>query len=172
MNRATLLGHVGKDPEIRTTQNGTKVATFRLATSDRWTDKQSGEKREQTEWHTIVVWNENLVPIIEKYVAKGSKLLIEGAIRTREWEAQDGSKRWSTEIVLSNFNSTIQLLDAKPSDRPPPADAPPQGRPVADRGQDGQKQGQDVRQHYAAPNPPSPPPNGSGGHTIDDQIPF
>lgn len=122
MNRATLTGNVGKDPEIKTLQDGGKVARFPLATSERWTDKQTGQPKEQTEWHTIIVWNEKLIDsVIAKYVKKGTKLLVEGAIKTRKWTDQQGVERYLTEIVLQGFDARIELLTQP---QPRPGDAP------------------------------------------------
>jgi single-strand DNA-binding protein len=123
LNRVMLLGHIGQDPEIRSTQTGIRVATLSLATSERWTDSETNEKKERTEWHRIVVWPEGLVGLIEKYVHKGSKLYIEGALRTRKWQDQHGTDRYSTEVVLSGFNSQIRLLDKADGtyERRPPA---------------------------------------------------
>jgi single-strand DNA-binding protein len=120
INKVTLLGNVGKDPEIRTFQNGGRVASFSLATSESWKDKTSGEKKTATEWHNIVVKNEGLVGIVEKYVKKGAKLHIEGKLETRTYD-KDGSKRYITEIVLYPYSGDIVLLDAKDA----PTDAPP-----------------------------------------------
>lgn len=113
INRAILLGNVGRDPEIRTTNGGDKVATFSLATSDSWKDKATGERKETTHWHNIVVWNQALVGIVEQYVTKGSKVGIEGAIQTRKWQHSDGSDRWSTEIVIGRFDGRL-TLEGKP----------------------------------------------------------
>ena len=118
INKVTLLGNVGKDPEIKTFQNGGKVASFSLATTESWKDKATGERKPATEWHNIVVKNEGLVGIVEKYVKKGSKLHIEGKLETRTYE-KDGSKRYVTEIVLYPHSGEIVLLDAK--DAPPDA---------------------------------------------------
>jgi single-strand DNA-binding protein len=109
MNKAILLGNVGQDPDIRNTQGGKVVASFTLATSESWKDRNTGEKKEVTQWHRIVVWNEGLVGIVENYVTKGTKLLVEGEIQTRKWEDQQGVERYTTEIVLSGFNGTIKL---------------------------------------------------------------
>lgn len=116
LNRATLIGHVGKDPEIRSVNSG-KVANFSVATSETWRDKNSGEKKESTQWHSIVVWNENLVKIIEQYVKKGDKIMVEGQIQTRKWTDKDGNDRYTTEIVLSGFNGSILLLSNKSQDQ-------------------------------------------------------
>lgn len=121
VNFATLIGHVGGDPEIRATRGGGKVATFSLATSDSWKDKNSGERKQRTEWHRIVIFSERLVDLVEKYVGKGSRLYITGAIRTRKYEDKQKVERYATEIVLSGFNESIVLLDKAEGTRPPPA---------------------------------------------------
>lgn len=112
VNRVTLLGHVGKDPEIRSMQSGDKVANFSVATSESWKDKTSGDKKERTTWHNIVVWNQNIVKVVESYVKKGDKIYIEGSIETREYE-KDGVKKYVTEIVLRPFRGEIVLLGSK-----------------------------------------------------------
>lgn len=113
MNRVTLLGRLGADPEIKSVQNGDKVANMRVATSESWRDKNTGEKKERTEWHHVVVWNSGLVGVIEKYVKKGSQVLIEGQLRTRKWQDKDGADRYSTEVVLQGFDSRLKMLDGK-----------------------------------------------------------
>ena len=113
MNRATLIGRLGRDPESRTTQNGSKVVSFSLATSERWKDKSTGETKEQTQWHNIVVWNDNIGRIVETYCKKGSQILVEGQIQHREYTDKDGNKRNTTEIVLQGFNGLVKLLDSK-----------------------------------------------------------
>lgn len=110
VNRVTLLGNVGKDPEIRRTQNGDPIANLSIATSDKWTDKQTGEVREKTEWHRVVIFGP-LAGVAEKYVRKGSKLYVEGQLQTRKWQDQQGQDRYSTEVVLNNFGATLVLLD-------------------------------------------------------------
>ena len=119
VNFAVLVGNVGGDPEIKTTQNGGKVARFSLATSESWKDKATGEKKERTEWHTVCVFSEGLVGVAERYVRKGSKLFVRGAIRTRKWQDSQGNDRYTTEIHLSGFDAVMTLLDAKGSGRPP-----------------------------------------------------
>lgn len=111
LNEVRLIGNVGADPEIRGTQGGDKVAAIRLATSERWKDRQTGEKKERTEWHSIVVFGP-LVQVVEQYVKKGSKLFIGGQLRTRKWQDQQGNDRWSTEVVLSGFDAKLQMLDS------------------------------------------------------------
>jgi single-strand DNA-binding protein len=115
MNRVTLVGNVGKDPESRTFGNGGKVVNFTLATSETWKDKTSGERKEKTEWHTIAVFQEGLAGVVEQYVCKGSKLLVEGKLQTRKWQDQSGSDRYSTEIVLQGPDARILLLGDKPA---------------------------------------------------------
>jgi len=110
LNKVCLLGNVGKDPEIRNTQNGNQIANLTLATSESWKEKSSGERKERTEWHKITVWNQHLIPVIEKYVKKGSKLYIEGTLQTHKWQAQDGTERYTTEVVLNNFGGVLLLL--------------------------------------------------------------
>jgi single-strand DNA-binding protein len=116
MNRVTLVGNVGKDPESKSFQNGGKVVNFSLATAETWKDKQTGEKKEKTEWHTIAVFQDGLTGIVEQYVRKGSKLLVEGKLQTRKWQDQSGADRYSTEIVLQGPESKIILLDGAKGD--------------------------------------------------------
>jgi len=111
INKVTLVGNVGRDPEIRTTQDGKEIATITLATSESWKDRISGERKERTEWHKIVVFADGLVNIIKNYVKKGSKLYVEGALQTRKWVDNAGVERYTTEIMLQNFNSTLLMLD-------------------------------------------------------------
>ena len=112
LNRATLVGRLGKDPEIRASQGGDKIASFSVATGEKWKDKATGEAKERTEWHNVVVFGP-LVGVVEKFLHKGSRVLIEGAIRTRKWQDKEGHDRWSTEIVLSGFNANLIMLDGK-----------------------------------------------------------
>lgn len=111
VNKVTLLGNVGKDPEIRTTQAGKRIASITLATSETWKDKQTGEQKEQTEWHKVVVFNDGLAGVVERYVKKGSKLYAEGQLKTRKWQDQSGQDRYSTEVVVDQFNGNIVLCD-------------------------------------------------------------
>ncbi|NTE86328.1 single-stranded DNA-binding protein [Agrobacterium rubi] len=113
VNKVILLGNVGADPEIRRTQDGRPIANLRIATSESWRDRTSGERKEKTEWHSVVVFNEGLCKVIEQYVKKGAKLYIEGALQTRKWQDQTGNDRYSTEIVLQGFNSTLTMLDGR-----------------------------------------------------------
>ena len=111
INKVTLIGNVGRDPEIRTTQDGKEIASITLATSDSWKDKMSGERKERTEWHRVVVFADGLVNIIKNYVKKGSKLYIEGALQTRKWVDTNGVERYTTEIALQGFNAVLLMLD-------------------------------------------------------------
>jgi len=111
VNKVMLVGNVGKDPEIRRTQDGAIVASFSVATSERWKDKASGERKERTEWHNVVVFNEQLAGVVEKFVKKGSKVYVDGALQTRKWTDKNGQDRYSTEVVLQKFRGEIQLLD-------------------------------------------------------------
>lgn len=112
VNKVILIGNIGKDPEIRSMQNGKRVASLVLATSENWLD-QSGERKEKTEWHRLSIFAEGLVNIVEKYVKKGAKLYIEGSIHTRKWTDNSGAERYSTEIILQGFNSVLKILDSR-----------------------------------------------------------
>ena len=113
VNKVILVGNVGKDPEVRTLQNGGRVANFTLATSETWKDRATGERREKTEWHRVVVFNESLVGVIERFVKKGSKLYVEGALETRKWSDQAGQEKFTTEVVLKQYRSELTLLDGR-----------------------------------------------------------
>jgi single-strand DNA-binding protein len=160
VNKVILVGNLGKDPEIRRTQDGRPIANLRVATSETWRDKATGEKRERTEWHNVVIFNENLCRVVEQYLKKGSKVYLEGQLQTRKWQGQDGQDRYTTEVVLQNFNSQLTLLD----------------RPGAVAGASGGMQ-EDDQTAYAAVG------NGNGDAArrgarpafdkkIDDEIPF
>jgi single-strand DNA-binding protein len=113
VNKVILIGNLGKDPEIRRTQDGRPIANLRVATTETWRDKTSGEKREKTEWHSVVIFNEGLCRVAEQYLKKGAKVYIEGQLQTRKWQGQDGQDRYSTEVVLQGFNSTLTMLDSR-----------------------------------------------------------
>ena len=113
INKVILVGNVGKDPEIRRTESGKAIASFTLATSESWRDKITGEKKESTEWHRVVVFSDGLSGIVEKYVNKGSKLYIEGQLQTRKWTDKDGNDKYTTEVILKGFNANITLLDGR-----------------------------------------------------------
>jgi single-strand DNA-binding protein len=114
VNKVILVGNLGRDPESRSFQNGGKVVELRIATSESWKDRNSGERKEKTEWHTVKVFNEGLANVAERYLRKGSKVYIEGALTTRKWQDQQGQDRYSTEVVLQGFNSVLTMLDGAP----------------------------------------------------------
>ena len=111
VNKVILVGNLGRDPESRSFQNGGKVVELRIATSESWKDRNSGERKEKTEWHTVKVFNEGLANVAEKYLRKGSKVYVEGQLQTRKWQDQSGQDRYSTEVVLQGFNSVLTMLD-------------------------------------------------------------
>lgn len=116
VNKVILVGNLGKDPDIRRTQDGRPIANFSIATSESWRDKNSGERREKTEWHRVVCFNEGLCKVIENYVRKGSKVYIEGQLQTRKWQDQNGNDKYTTEVVLQGFNGTLTMLDSRNDD--------------------------------------------------------
>jgi len=111
LNKVMLIGNLGADPEIRSFQNGGKVANLRIATSETWKDRNTGERQERTEWHTVAIFSEGLVNVVENYLKKGAKVFIEGQLQTRKWQDQQGNDRYSTEVVLRGFNGTLTMLD-------------------------------------------------------------
>jgi single-strand DNA-binding protein len=111
VNKVIIVGNLGRDPESRSFQNGGKVVNLRIATSESWKDKNSGERKEKTEWHSVAIFNEGLANVAERYLRKGSKVYIEGALQTRKWQDKDGQDKYSTEIVLQGFNSVLTMLD-------------------------------------------------------------
>jgi single-strand DNA-binding protein len=113
VNKVILVGNLGRDPEIKQLPSGSSIANLSVATSESWRDKASGERKEKTEWHRVVVFNEGLVRIVEQYLKKGSKVYLEGQLETRKWQDKDGNDKYSTEVVLRNFNSTLTMLDGK-----------------------------------------------------------
>ena len=155
LNRAILIGRLGRDPEVRTMQNGNKVVNLSLATSETWKDKQTGERREKTEWHRIVIWNEKIGDVAEKYLKKGSLCCIEGQIETRKWQDQQGQDRYSTEIVVPAFGGTLRLLGSK------------------DDAQSGGRSSDDDRSSNDRDSGSSGGGSGGGSaHSFDDEIPF
>ena len=115
VNKVILVGNLGRDPEIRYSQAGQKIANMSVATSDQWRDKQSGERREKTEWHRVVLFSEGLCRIAEQYLKKGSKVYVEGQLQTRKWQDDSGNDRYSTEVVLQNYGGTLTMLDSRNS---------------------------------------------------------
>ncbi|MFC6687450.1 single-stranded DNA-binding protein [Jhaorihella thermophila] len=113
VNKVILIGNLGRDPEVRTFQNGGKVCNLRIATSETWRDKNTGERRERTEWHSVAIFNEGLVRVCEQYLRKGSKIYVEGQLQTRKWQDQSGQDRYTTEVVLQGFNGNLVMLDSR-----------------------------------------------------------
>ena len=148
VNKVILVGNLGRDPEVRSTQDGTKVANLSLATSENWKDKNSGERRERTEWHRVVIFNERLAEVAEKYLRKGSKVYIEGQLQTRKWTDQSGTEKYTTEVVLQRFRGELTMLDGR-------------GGAPADAGEGG-----------AEPAMGGGGRSGGGGGDLDDDIPF
>jgi single-strand DNA-binding protein len=159
VNKVILIGNLGADPEIRRTQDGRPIANLRLATSDSWRDKATGERRERTEWHRVVIFNENLCRIAEQYLKKGSKVYIEGALQTRKWQDQSGQDRYSTEVVLQGFRGELTLLDRSGSG----------GAGGGEFGSD------DAGGDFGSPGPSrkvAAATAGAGRGDMDDEIPF
>ncbi|MEK9671204.1 MAG: single-stranded DNA-binding protein [Rhodospirillaceae bacterium] len=116
VNKVILVGNLGRDPEVRFSQSGQKIVNMSVATSERWKDRQSGEQREKTEWHRVVVFDERLADVCEKYLKKGSKVYLEGTLQTRKWTGNDGQERYTTEVVLPRFNGVMTMLDGRGDD--------------------------------------------------------
>jgi single-strand DNA-binding protein len=114
VNKVILIGNLGRDPEIRQTNDGTKVASLSVATSENWKDRASGERRERTEWHRVVIFNDRLVEVVERFIKKGSKVYVEGALQTRKWTDNSGQERYTTEVVLQKFRGELTMLDGRP----------------------------------------------------------
>jgi single-strand DNA-binding protein len=159
VNKVILVGNLGKDPEIRRTNDGRPIANLRIATSESWRDKASGEKKEKTEWHSVVIFNENLCKIAEQYLRKGAKVYVEGQLQTRKWQDQQGQDRYSTEVVLQGFGGTLTMLDGARSG----ASGGMQENGQSDYGGD-------------APEPKRAATKGGSGKSfdkaLDDEIPF
>ncbi|MSO70819.1 MAG: single-stranded DNA-binding protein [Alphaproteobacteria bacterium] len=152
VNKVILIGNLGRDPEIRTMQNGDKVANLSIATSERWRDKASGEQQERTEWHRVVVFDPQLVGVVEKYLKKGAKAYLEGELQTRKWTDQSGVEKYSTEVVLRRFRSSLVMLD---------------GRGGSSGGDEPQIEGEREQRSRPAMKGPA-----KGGADLDDDIPF
>ena len=131
VNKVILVGNLGKDPEIRRTQDGKAIANLTLATSESWRDKSSGERKEKTEWHRVVIFNDALCKIAEQYLKKGSKVYLEGALQTRKWTDKDGVEKYSTEVVLQGFGGTLTMLDSPKEQQRD--DAPQRAAPIKKR---------------------------------------
>ncbi|WP_099868205.1 single-stranded DNA-binding protein [Pararhizobium haloflavum] len=160
VNKVILVGNLGADPEIRRTQDGRPIANLSVATSENWRDKNTGERRERTEWHRVVIFNEGLCKVAENYLKKGSKVYVEGQLQTRKWQDQSGQDKYSTEVVLQGFNSTLTMLDGR-------ADGAGAGQ-GGGRGSDYSSGGD-----YGRPSAPSRGGDeGNFSRDMDDEIPF
>lgn len=148
VNKVILVGNLGQDPEVRSFQNGGKIANLRIATSESWKDRNTGERKERTEWHTVAIYSEPLVRVVEQFLKKGSKVYVEGQLETRKWQDQQGNDRYSTEVALRPFSSELHMLDGKA----------------------GGSAGDDRSNGYGAGGSPSSQP--SGRPDFDDSIPF
>ncbi|KAA2235403.1 single-stranded DNA-binding protein [Salinarimonas soli] len=174
VNKVILVGNLGKDPEVRRTGNGDPVVNLRIATSETWRDKASGERKEKTEWHSVVIFNENLSKVAEQYLRKGSKVYIEGQLQTRKWQDQQGQERYSTEIVLQRFRGELTILDSRGGGASEGADE--EGGGFSRGGGDdfgGGSGGGRSRQPERRPAPAAA--SGGGGsrfNDLDDDIPF
>lgn len=133
VNKVILVGNLGADPEVRTTPSGVKVVNLRIATGESWRDKNTGERKERTEWHRVVIFSEGLAKVAEQYLKKGSKVYLEGQLQTRKWQDQSGQEKFSTEVVLQGFNATLTMLDGPAGDNAePPNPKPKREAPPAD----------------------------------------
>jgi len=157
VNKVILVGNLGADPEVRRTQDGRPIVNLRVATSDTWRDKNTGERREKTEWHRVVIFSEGLAKIAEQYLKKGSKVYLEGALQTRKWQDKDGQDRYSTEVVLQGFNSALTMLDRAGGGA---------GGDTSDFGSAGPTASRDRKPAMAAAG------GGSKRDDMDDEIPF
>lgn len=160
VNKVILVGNLGKDPEIRRTQDGRPIANLSIATSETWRDKNTGERKEKTEWHRVVIFSEPLCKIVEQYLKKGAKVYIEGALQTRKYTDQSGVEKYSTEVVLQGFNSTLTMLDGRGG--------------VGGGGSFGDEPGGDFGSSGPASSAPRRPVAAGGGRNndMDDDIPF
>ena len=163
INKVMLIGNLGRDPEVRSFQNGGKVCNLRIATSENWKDRNTGERRERTEWHSVAIFNEGLVRVAEQYLRKGSKVYVEGQLQTRKWQDQSGQDRYSTEVVLQGFGSTLTMLDGR------------NGNQQSGQGNNdsGGGYGSGGNQGYGDPSAdPGGYSGGPAGGADDDEIPF
>ncbi len=171
VNKVILVGNLGRDPEIRQTNSGQKIANFPVATSDSWTDKQSGERREKTEWHRIVIFDERVADIAERFLRKGSKVYLEGELQTRKWQDQSGQERYTTEVVLQRFRGNLTMLDTRGGGGEGGGyGGGGQGGGGGGGGYGGGQGGGGGRAGSMDTRQPAPGPG--GGDDMDDEIPF
>ena len=166
VNKVILVGNLGRDPEVRSFQNGGKVVNLRIATSETWRDKATGERKERTEWHSVAIFNENIGKVAEQYLRKGSKVYVEGQLETRKWQDQSGADRYSTEVVLRPYSGSLTLLDGREGGGGGGGDERGGGYPE-DRGYG------DERGGSGGSSAPRSGGGGGGGRSdLDDEIPF
>ena len=171
VNKVILVGNLGRDPEVRSFQNGGKVVNLRIATSETWRDKATGERKERTEWHSVAIFNENIAKIAEQYLRKGSKVYVEGQLETRKWQDQSGADRYSTEVVLRPYTGSLTLLDGREGGGGGGDERGGGGYPE-DRGY-GDERGGGGGGGGSAPRSGSGSGGGGGGRSdLDDEIPF
>jgi single-strand DNA-binding protein len=166
VNKVILIGNLGRDPEVRRTQDGKAIVTLNVATSDSWRDKATGERREKTEWHRVVIFNEGLTRVAEQYLKKGSKVYLEGSLQTRKWQDQQGQEKYTTEVVLQGFNSVLTMLDGRGGG--PGAGAGPEESDFGASGPDFGSSGPMTRER----KPAMAGAGGSRRDDLDDEIPF
>jgi single-strand DNA-binding protein len=168
VNKVILVGNLGRDPEIRNTQDGSKIVNLALATSETWNDRQSGERKEKTEWHRVVIFNDRVADVAEKYLKKGAKIYVEGSLQTRKWTDQGGQERYSTEVVIGRFNGQLTMLDGRSGGDSGGYAEPPMGGAAP------------ARERAPAARPAAAARSGGGapswdaprGGDLDDEIPF
>jgi single-strand DNA-binding protein len=160
VNKVILIGNLGRDPEIRNLQDGSRVANLSVATSESWRDKASGERRERTEWHRVVIFNDRLVDVVERFLKKGSKIYVEGQLQTRKWTDQSGQEKYTTEVVLQRFRGELTMLDGRGGGAGEPMDEGGGGGGAYGGGFGGGGSGRE------------PARGGGGGGDLDDEIPF
>jgi single-strand DNA-binding protein len=165
VNKVILVGNLGRDPEVRSFPNGGKVCNLRIATSETWRDRSSGERKEKTEWHSVAIFSEGLVKVAEQYLRKGSKVYLEGQLETRKWQDQSGAERYTTEVVLRNFNSALVMLDGRGEGGGGGAVGHDEGYGGGSAGGGGTSAGGGFGDRGGAPA-------GGGGRDFDDEIPF
>ncbi len=161
VNKVILVGNLGRDPEVKSMNNGGQVCNLSLATSESWRDKTTGERKEKTEWHRVVIFNENLIKVAQNYLKKGSKIYIEGQLQTRKWQDQSGQDKYSTEVVLQRFRGELTMLDSRASSEGGYAEGGASGTGAGTGAGGGDN-------NYSQ----LPPEGGGGGGDLDDEIPF
>ena len=173
LNKVMLIGHLGADPEVRTFQNGGKVCNLRIATSESWKDRQTGERQERTEWHSVAIFPDGLVGVAERYLRKGSKVYVEGQLRTRKWQDQAGNDRYTTEVVLQKFRGELQMLDGRGEGGGGQVGYERGGGSGGYQGGGGGRGGQDFGQQSGG-GERGRGGGGGGGYSqdLDDEIPF